>query len=612
MSLKIQNSFTFTVHDFADGFQTQNRTVQTADKSSKPQLPPVDNVVGFTALGCDTEEKLARASLMAAAAKAGISDVAAQNKFADKMLAAEGINLFLDKKIELNDQKVKSTLLNQNIKYTLTDSEKTVLTAFRKDYVANGGKIRFNSKPTIDLRQANSADGVNNSTITLPNTKFRVVLNNDGRPVNAERILSQYAENTYKGGNLWGDNYRKIGEMSADQGIKPKITGITDVGNKKFVEFQLTPFDRSVVNENYKIVQNQANEIEKLVEKINRENPVSQFILGAVNGIKDNLVGTATMIAHPLETLTAIKDAVVALSNLTADDVTKIAGLLKDKVKTTFTTKDGINSIPYGAGYAVGMIATDVVIGKGAGITLEGLKEIKPIASLLTKLEELKTLSKAKIVEAFSDEAAQTAANRLRQRLAATTLYAGIPADALADLAVVATNKVKNGAVKFSEFSRQMIKDLGENIRPKLLDLYQAAFEKVYGARKTLELNELLGGHSIDKHIGKSEGLLRQRLINEPFTDIASSFRNYETANRTVGKAIRENSAKIEEWLKNTIETRIKLTVKMDEEIGIVLERGKGRSVGLKTAKPTNEAELILIKDDTPQGWHVLTSYPSN
>jgi hypothetical protein len=64
------------------------------------------------------------------------------------------------------------------------------------------------------------------------------------------------------------------------------------------------------------------------------------------------------------ETLGAIKDVAVALSSLTAEDVGKIKG----KIKDTFTTRDGINSIPYGAGYAVGMIATDIVIGKGVGI----------------------------------------------------------------------------------------------------------------------------------------------------------------------------------------------------------------------------------------------------
>jgi hypothetical protein len=65
----------------------------------------------------------------------------------------------------------------------------------------------------------------------------------------------------------------------------------------------------------------------------------------------------------------------------------------------------------------------------------------------------LKSATTAKIGEAFSDEAASAAANRLRGRLQQATLYAGVPADALIDLAVVATNKVKNGVKDFTEFS---------------------------------------------------------------------------------------------------------------------------------------------------------------
>ena len=385
MSLRIYNSNNFAYSDLAEIHKPKNQQSKQNSTANlqKPQtkLPKIASEVSFTALGCDTESKLARAAYMATAAHAGIADVAAQNNFADQMLIQRSELTLNDSPID--DKDVKSKLLNRNVTFTIDNNQKAALEKFRDQYIKDGGKIIFNAKPTIDLREAQTADGVKTTQITPPNTKFSVMLNNDGKPITAEHILAQYAENTYKDGNLWGDNFRKIGELSADQGIKPKVTNITNVGNKKFVEFQLTPFDRSVVNENYKTVQTQVNEIEKLVEKINRDNPVSQFTLGAINGIKDNLVGTAAMIAHPLETLAAIKDAVAALSSLSAEDVSKIAGLVKDKVKNTFTTKDGINSLPYGAGYAVGMIATYAVIGEGVGAVLEGLKEIPQIAKLL-------------------------------------------------------------------------------------------------------------------------------------------------------------------------------------------------------------------------------------
>lgn len=88
----------------------------------------------------------------------------------------------------------------------------------------------------------------------------------------------------------------------------------------------------------------------------------------------------------------------------------------------------------------------------------------------------------------FSDEAATFAANRLRARLAATTLYGGIPADALADLAIISANKIKNGAIKFADFSKEMIDEVGEKIKPFLEKLYREQMVKLDLADKIDEI----------------------------------------------------------------------------------------------------------------------------
>lgn len=144
-----------------------------------------------------------------------------------------------------------------------------------------------------------------------------------------------------------------------------------------------------------------------------------------------------------------------------------------------------------------------------------------------------------------------------------------------------------------------------------MLELYQDSFEKVFGKRKDLSLDELLGGHSIKMHVGKSESWLRKRLIDEPKTKYASSFNNYETANKVIGSAIKENTSNIEKWLSSGSDKPLKLKTTTDKPIGTILGRGKGGSVGQKTATETNKAEVILIKDNTPKGWHILTSYAS-
>jgi hypothetical protein len=97
---------------------------------------------------------------------------------------------------------------------------------------------------------------------------------------------------------------------------------------------------------------------------------------------------------------------------------------------------------------------------------------------------EIVNLGKAKVVEAFSDEAA------------------------LVDSTVVATNKVKNGIKSFGEFSTQMVKEFGESIRPELRKAFDKAVDNVFGGRRDIDLQELLGGHTIEKHVGKTEKCL--------------------------------------------------------------------------------------------------------
>ncbi len=112
------------------------------------------------------------------------------------------------------------------------------------------------------------------------------------------------------------------------------------------------------------------------------------------------------------------------------------------------------------------MIATDVVIGKGVGAALEGLKEIPQIAKLLTKLEDLKSLSKVKIAETFSDEAASLARKRLIVGLVGIGANTPLPASFLKDFAVIAGNKLKNGGMKFADFAKQMIEEFGDIVNP--------------------------------------------------------------------------------------------------------------------------------------------------
>ncbi|WP_341772582.1 RNase A-like domain-containing protein [Burkholderia latens] len=64
--------------------------------------------------------------------------------------------------------------------------------------------------------------------------------------------------------------------------------------------------------------------------------------------------------------------------------------------------------------------------------------------------------------------------------------------------------------------------------------------------------NPRLGGHTISKHVGKTEAQLRERLKQEPHRDVVSSFHNMRTAEFAISAVIRIEAARIDLWAKST------------------------------------------------------------
>jgi hypothetical protein len=454
--------------------QVEETPAETVAQRNTPKLPPIPNSVDFTALGIDTELKLARAALMASAAKAGIGDVSAQRKFADQMLAANPPELKLtDGNIPLDDAKVKARLTNRQVRFTLSEGEKTALRDFRRQYVAEGGKIRSNQNPTVDLRQAQTAEGVTTPTTAPLKTKFRILLNNNGKPVTETRVLAQYAQDQYQGGNLWGENYIQIAELSSGQGVKPKITNITRLGDKTAVDFELTPLDRAVIHENYKTVQAEVNRAEAIYRDIRDNNELASFLRGVFNGAVKSLKGTIDLVLDLPGTLKALWQVV-------AHPVDTF-NALKNELSETWEEFKNANPSKKSEmiGELVGSAIVEILIGKGIGKAGGILAKTKTGAKLLDDAARLKNAGLLKLAETFSDEAAnlarQSAKNRLRQL--SSQLNSGLPVDPqlLRDLTVISGNKVKNGAIKFADFARQMVDEFGAAIRPQLEKLYREA-----------------------------------------------------------------------------------------------------------------------------------------
>ena len=127
------------------------------------------------------------------------------------------------------------------------------------------------------------------------------------------------------------------------------------------------------------------------------------------------------------------------------------------------------------------------------------------------------------------------------------------------------------------------------------------------GERSNVQSHEDLGGHTGERHIGKSENWLKNRLRNEPETENASSFYNDNVANRTQGEFVQGFREDLKAWLE-TKEGRFVREITMKEPIGIVVRRNKkGEPLA---AVQTNKARMILVRDNSSQGWHIRTSFP--
>lgn len=298
-------------------------------------------------------------------------------------MLAQNSQLTLNGTTDLDDAKVKSRLLNRDVKFTVGDSEKAALEKFREQYVRGGGKIRFNRTPTVDLRQARAADGVSSPKNSPPNAKFRAILSNNGKPITEQRILAQYAENQYGGGNLWGQNYRQIGELSAAQGVKPKITNITRVGNKMSVEFELAPRDRAVVHENYKTVQSEVNRARAAYEDFANNNEVSSFLRGVFNGAVGSIKGTIGLLNVP--------ETMKALWQVVSNPVETFNALYKELGETWEEFKNAPPSKKSEMlGEVVGQAVVEILVGKGIGKAGGILAKTKAGAKLLEDASQLK------------------------------------------------------------------------------------------------------------------------------------------------------------------------------------------------------------------------------
>ena len=122
-------------------------------------------------------------------------------------------------------------------------------------------------------------------------------------------------------------------------------------------------------------------------------------------------------------------------------------------------------------------------------------------------------------------------------------------------------------------------------------------------ARYDLEADEHRGGHTVKKHVGRTDAELRERLERERDISAASTWTDLDAAEETVGEALRADRPRIEQW----------------EERGsrrpnLALHYNAGRVIGRSMYSGSDQSEpvthaVIVLRADGP-GFFVLTTYP--
>jgi len=122
------------------------------------------------------------------------------------------------------------------------------------------------------------------------------------------------------------------------------------------------------------------------------------------------------------------------------------------------------------------------------------------------------------------------------------------------------------------------------------------------GNIRDLSKDEAAGGHTLARHVGRSDDELRERLSREHIS-AASTYTDRAAAERAVGAAITTNESKVHDWLARTGgHPNLVLDYDSPQPVGRTLHRNQSASI------PCSHA-LVVLKW-RPADYYVLTSYP--
>jgi hypothetical protein len=126
-------------------------------------------------------------------------------------------------------------------------------------------------------------------------------------------------------------------------------------------------------------------------------------------------------------------------------------------------------------------------------------------------------------------------------------------------------------------------------------------------ARHNLAEDERRGGHTLARHVGRSDDELRERLRRERNISAASTYTDRETAERVVGETLQRERFQVQDWTRgSTRHVNLTLDYHGDRRTPI------GRSLlrGQQSPVPCYDAVIVLKWDAARGDFYVLTTYP--
>ena len=121
-----------------------------------------------------------------------------------------------------------------------------------------------------------------------------------------------------------------------------------------------------------------------------------------------------------------------------------------------------------------------------------------------------------------------------------------------------------------------------------------------------LEAHEDAGGHLIERHVGKSEQWLLDRVDRENIS-AASSFRDLPGAEHIVAQTIALHQDRIDAWVGGQGGNRLVVDARFDASTGISVERGDD------AARDVFSVRLVLERSSRLEdiGYRIVTGYPT-